>query len=442
MRLTPGTQAGAILAATALLAAGCSAGADSADGPGDAPDPTGPVELTFWTWAPNIEKVVDLWNADNPDIQVVVNKQDGGDPAVTKLLTAIEAGSGAPDIMQAEYQKIPQLVSNDAVADISGQLSDDTPGHFADGVWNAVTLGTDAVYAVPQDSGPMQFYYRADIFEKYNLDVPATWDEYAEVAMMLHEQDPDKYLGTFSANDAGWFVGLTQQAGASWYGIEGDAWAVDIDSPEVTRVAEYWGGLVEDGVIDNKPMYTPEWNQGLNDGTQVGWLSAIWAPGVLEGNAPDTAGKWEMAPMPQWDENAEATGAWGGSATAVTSQSEHPEQAAKFIEWMNTDPVAVQALVDESGLYPADIPGSEDALAEPPAFFSNQENFYEIAAQTAQTTQPFTYGPNINVAYSAYNDEFAKATEARSADAFVAAVEAMQQVTVDDLTNSGFDVAE
>ncbi|GAB4084686.1 extracellular solute-binding protein [Myceligenerans cantabricum] len=437
MSLTPGIKAGAALAATALLAAGCSGSPD------DTPaEPTGPVELTFWTWAPNIEEVVDLWNSENPDIQVVVNKQDGGDPAVTKLLTAIEAGSGAPDIMQAEYQKIPQLVSSEAVADLSGELGDDTAGHFAEGVWNAVTLGTDAVYAVPQDSGPMQFYYRADIFDDLGLEVPTTWEEYADVATELHEQDPDKYLGTFSANDAGWFAGLTQQAGASWYGIEGESWAVDIDGPEVTQVAEYWGGLVEDGVIDDKPMYTPEWNQGLNDGSQVGWLSAIWAPGVLEGNAPDTAGRWEMAPMPQWDADAPATGTWGGSATAVTSQSEYPAQATEFVEWMNTDPEAVQALVDLSGLYPADVPGSEDALTDPPEFFANQDDFYEVAAETAATTQPFTYGPNINVAYSAYNDEFAKATEAGTADAFVEAVDAMQRITVDDLVGAGFDVAE
>ena len=53
---------------------------------------------------PSMEEVVDIWNEANPDIQVTVNKQDGGDAAVTKLLTAIKAGSGAPDIMQAEYQ--------------------------------------------------------------------------------------------------------------------------------------------------------------------------------------------------------------------------------------------------------------------------------------------------------------------------------------------------
>src|SRR5699024_2325578 len=44
-----------------------------------------PIELTFWTWAPGIEDVVDLWNQQNPDVQVVVSRQDAGDAAVTKI---------------------------------------------------------------------------------------------------------------------------------------------------------------------------------------------------------------------------------------------------------------------------------------------------------------------------------------------------------------------
>lgn len=437
MRLSTGTTAAALVAATALLVSACSGGGETAD-----PAADGPVELTFWTWAPNMDKVVDLWNEQNPDVQVTVNKQDGGDPAVTKLLTAIKGGSGAPDVMQAEYQKIPTLVSADALADISGEIGDDVAGQFPEGVWNAVTLGSDAVYAIPQDSGPMQFYYRADVFEQLGLEVPTTWDEYAQVAEAIHTADPTTYLGTFSAADAGWFTGLAQQAGASWWGIDGDAWTVDVDDEATLQVADYWGGLVESGVIDNKPMYTPEWNAALNDGGQVGWLSAIWAPGVLEGNAPDTAGLWRMAPMPQWDPANPATGNWGGSATAVTSQSEHPAQAAEFVTWLNTSQEAVDALVDEAGIYPASTPAQAGALTEPPAFFADQADFWEIAAETAETAASFSYGPNVNVTYSAYNDEFGKATEARSRAAFTAAVEAMQTITVDDLKSSGFTVAE
>ncbi|MFJ4108797.1 ABC transporter substrate-binding protein [Oerskovia enterophila] len=437
MRLSTGTKAAAIIASAALLMTACSSGG----GGSDAPAADGPVELTFWTWAPNVDKVVETWNAANPDIQVTVNKQDGGDPAITKLLTAVKAGSGAPDIMQTEYQKIPTLVSADALADISGEVAD-LADQFPEGVWNDVTLGSDAVYAVPQDSGPMQFYYRADIFEQLGLTVPTTWDEYAATAAALQAADPTKYLGTFSATDAGWFTGLSQQAGASWWGIDGDAWTVAVDDEATLKVADYWGGLVESGVIDNKPMYTPEWNAALNNGTQIGWLSAIWAPGVLEGNAPDTAGLWKMAPMPQWDAAKPATGNWGGSATAVTSQSKHPAEAAQFITWLNSSQEGVDLLVDQTGIYPANIPASAEALSEPPTFFANQPDFYEIAAQTAKTAGSFTYGPNVNVTYSAYNDEFGKATEAKSQAAFTAAVEAMQKVTLEDLKSSGFNVKE
>ncbi|HEY0217251.1 MAG TPA: sugar ABC transporter substrate-binding protein [Cellulomonas sp.] len=439
MRLHTPIRVAALVATAALLATGCSSGSGGSDddGTGD-----GPVELTFWTWAPGMDEVVAEWNAANPDIQVTVNKQDGGDPAVTKLLTAIKAGSGAPDLMQTEYQKIPTLVSSDALADISDVLPDGIADHYAAGTWEAVTLGSDAVYGLPQDSGPMELYYRTDIFEQYGLSVPTTWDEYADVAAQLHAADPTKYLGTFSATDAGWFTGLAQQAGASWWGIDGDSWSVDIDAEPTQRVAEYWGGLVESGVIDNKPMYTPEWNAALNDGSQAGWISAIWAPGVLEGNAADTAGKWAMAPLPQWEAGDDATGNWGGSATSVTSQSEHPEEAAEFIAWMNSSQEGVSSLVTNGALYPADIPAQAEALTEPPAFFSQQSDFYSLAADISATVQPFTYGPNVNVAYSAYNDEFAKAAEAKTTTAFLAAVTAMQEATVADLKDSGFSVAE
>lgn len=435
MRTAFRTGTAAAMVITALIATGCSAGADASGDSGE------PVKLTYWAWAPNLDKVVDIWNEANPDIQVTVAKQDGGDPAITKLLTAIQAGSGAPDLIQAEYQKIPTLVASDALADMADSVGDDVAEEFPDAVWDSVTLGGDAVYAIPQDTGPMMFYYRDDIFTELGLTVPSTWEEYAETARALRAADPTKFLGTFSANDAGWFAGLSQQAEAEWWSVDGEAWAVGIDEKPTQTVAEYWGELVAEGVIDNKPMYTPEWNAGLNDGTQVGWLGAVWGPGVLQGNAPDTAGRWKAATLPTWGGEA-SNGNWGGSSTAVTSQTEHVEAATAFATWLNTDPQAVAALVEQTGIYPAATEAAATVLTEAPDFFSNQPDFYDVAADAAEAVAPFTYGPNVNVAFSAYNDEFAKAAEAKSVDAFRDAVSAMQKITVDDLKSNGFTVAE
>ncbi|MER7900228.1 extracellular solute-binding protein [Streptomyces sp. NPDC096046] len=427
------TAVAVALGATALAACG--------SGNGDSETESGPVSLTYWTWTPGMDKVVDLWNkgpGKKNRITVTVKKQASGDTLVTKILTAHKAGK-APDLVQAEYQALPTLVSNDALADISGDVGD-AKSSFADGVWQQTTLGTDAVYAVPQDIGPMMFYYRADLFEKYGLAVPTTWDEFARTARELKKAAPDKDLTTFSAGDSGLFAGLAQQAGAKWWTTSGDQWKVSINDAATRKVAKFWGALVKEGAIDNQPMYTPAWNKALNTGKQIAWVSAVWAPGTLTTAAPDTKGKWAMAPLPQWSASENRTGSWGGSSTGVTTDSEHREAAAEFATWLNTDGEALNALAKESGIYPAATNAqTSGAFLKPPAYFSHQADFYKKAAGIAETTAPSAWGPNVNVAYTAFKDAFGAAAKNKSD--FVTALHTMQDDTVADLKKQGFGVA-
>ena len=66
------------LGATVLAACGSS----SDDGEAQ----SGPVSLTYWTWAPGMDKVVDLWNkgpGKKEQITVTVKKQASCDTLVT-----------------------------------------------------------------------------------------------------------------------------------------------------------------------------------------------------------------------------------------------------------------------------------------------------------------------------------------------------------------------
>jgi len=431
--------------ASALLAAGCSSGTGSNGSSGTATNSTKSSEkvaLTFWSWVPNIDKVVDVWNKQNPNIQVHYFKVAQGDPAVTKLLTAIKGGSGAPDVTLAEFQTIPELVVSNAVLDISSYVPADVKGKFSEGDWTAATLGGKAVYGIPEDTGPMELYYRKDVFAKLGLAVPKTWDEYAAAAKTIHAANPKQYLGTFSSADAGEFAGLTQQAGASWWGTSGTSWKVNINSDASKKVAGFWGGLVQSGVIANQPQYTPQWNTDLNNGTQVGWISAAWAAGVLAGNAQDTAGKWAMAPLPQWDPSSPATGDWGGSVNAVTTQTKHPAEAAKFVIWLDASVDGVKGLVQQGGVFPSDTADVGKLFDVPPPFFSNQPDFYKQLVDISKTVNPFTYGPNVNAAYSSFNDEFGKAAQSKKQADFLTALDTMQATTVADLTQKGFKVVK
>lgn len=437
-RLTT-TVVGSLLAVSLLAA--CSSGGGASDEPSAGAaggDPDAPAELAFWTWTTNMDQVVEIWNEENPEQQVTVDSQAQGDEAITRLLTAAQAGE-APCLMHTEYQALPVLVSNGVAADITADV-EAIRGEFPEGAWGLTSFG-EQTFAVPQDVGPMMMYYREDLFAELGLDVPTTWEQFAEVAAQVREADPTKYLTTFSAGDPGWFAGLSQQAGADWWGNEGEAWQVNIEDDATTQVAEFWGGMVGDDLIDDQPMYTPEWNAAMNDGTLLAWPSAVWGAGVLEGVAPDTAGSWRAVPMPQWTEGEEVTGFWGGSGTAISEDCEDKAQAMKFVTWLNTSPEALEALVTQSGIYPAATAGqSGEALEQPPAMLPNQPDFYAQASEIADTARGFTWGPNVNVTYSTYVDSFQAAIEGGTP--FTDALTTMQEATVSDLETQGFEVVE
>src|SRR5699024_6679687 len=119
----------------------------------------------------------------------------------------------------------------------------------------------------------------------------------------------------------------------------------------------------------------------LNADQMLSWPSAVWAPSVLESVAADTAGGWELAPLPQWTPGESAVAYQGGSALIVSTNSEHPQEAAAFAAWMNASEEGNDLLVNTQSLYPASIVGQELTIGDdPPALMPQQSDFYEVAA--------------------------------------------------------------
>lgn len=436
-------------AATALAAllAGCGGGApapsSSATGqPTSTPSttaPAAPVTLDLWSWDPNLDKIVDVWNKENPDIQVKISDNStGGEELVAKILTAHSSGDAA-DIVKVEYQQLPSLIAGGAAADISSYVPDAaskfTPGAFAQVNFDGKT------YGLPQDFAPLVFFYREDILKKHGIKVPTTWDEYAKAARDLHKADPKVWLGTFSAADSGWFTGLAQQAGANWWSVSNNTWNVKINDDASKKVADYWQGLIGEGVIKGDPFWTPQWNTEMNDGTLAGWISGAWAPAQLPTIAPDGAGKWKMTSLPAWTAGDKTTGIWGGSAYAVTTDSKYPEQAAKFVNWLNTSDEALSMQINTINVFPSALSGQQlPDLATPPAFMKNQTDYYKLTAEIAQSARSFDiWGPNATVMDAAYQDGFKKAIQDKGS--FSAALDSMQTSVVDDMRKKGFTLA-
>ena len=130
------------------------------------------------------------------------------------MVAAVKAGN-APDIGQVEFDYLPNFVSQGVVQDISSYVPE-AKAKFPSGLWSLVSPDGKADYAIPQDAGPMAFYYRKDVFAAAGITTPpATWADFAADAAKIHAHDPNEYIANFPTGNADWFAGLVWQAGGT-----------------------------------------------------------------------------------------------------------------------------------------------------------------------------------------------------------------------------------
>ncbi len=398
----------ALLTAAAVALTGCSAGSSTKDSATAACAPSkGKVDLSFTTWIPGMEAAVAVWNKANPNIQVKVQTGPNGNGGTYQnFFNQLKAGN-APDLGQIEYDALPNFRVQDGLTNLAscaGVL--DAKKDFVDWTWSQVNFGDEkAVYAIPQDAGPMALFYRADLFAANNIAIPTTWAEFTTAAEKIRKTGG--YITNFSQTDINQFAGLVWQAGGKWFKNDGTNWTVDLTDPTTAKVAAYWQDLIDRDLVSTNPPWTDEWNNAYNTGSDWTWNSAAWGANSIASGAPATAGKWAVAPSPQWKAGDKAAGNWGGSSTAVFTDSKHPYEAAKFALWLNTSAEALTMLNKTANLYPAAKSGLElPALKEGVAFYGDQPIYDVFAKASAQVSPDFIWGPTMTQTYNDVSDGF------------------------------------
>lgn len=366
-------------------------------------------ELTYWTWTPSGEDQAAAFMKAYPNVKVNVVNAGTNTEEYTKLQNAIKAGSGAPDVAQIEYYAMPQFSMTDSLLDLSeygfGELED----QYTPGPWGAVTEG-DAVYGLPQDSGPMALFYNEAIFKAAGIDeAPTTWEEFAEDAKKIHEWDDSVYI-TNDSGDAGFTTSMIWQAGGHPFTTtDGTNVTIDFSDEGTQEFTSMWDQLIKDDLISPIAGWSNEWFQGLNQGKIASLITGAWMPGNLISGVEDTAGDWRVAPMPTYDGTA-ANAENGGSAQAVIKQTENPELAAAFLKWLNNSEESIDIFL-ESGGFPSTTADLEDEefLADAPEYFGGQK-INEVLAQGATDVLPdWEYLPYQVYANSIYGDTVGKA---------------------------------
>jgi multiple sugar transport system substrate-binding protein len=426
--------AAAAAAAAALTLAGCgSSGSGSAQH-----SATGPVNLSFWGWAPGYAQSVALWNKSHPDVHVTYETiPSGSKGGYTKLLTAVQAGN-APCLAQVGYETLPSFAAAGALQDVTQYLSADQ-GQFAGWTWNQVTID-GKTYGTPVDVAPMALLYNKTLFARYGVTKPpATWADYAADAAKIHQADPSVSIG-YLGNDAYNYAGLDWQASAGWFGTTSDAWQVNIDSAAGQKVASYWQGLVAQHLLSDDQSYSATLYKDMADGKVLSDVNAVWDAPILASSDKGQSGQWAVAPMPVWNASAPSYGNDGGSSTAVLKGCADPQQAAEFADWMSTDTQSVTNLINVTGIYPAASSAlSNSALSAPDAFYGNQVIYDVFKSEMPDIATSWQWGPTMTQTSTDLGNDLGEVES--GSQTMTGMLADVQTKTVAELKSQGMSVA-
>jgi multiple sugar transport system substrate-binding protein len=416
-----------------LLASACGGGEGATDD-----QPGGPVTLTYWAWGPSDQLVVDTWNATHPNIQVKLEKIPAGNKGgYAKMHAAVQANN-APDLATVEFQMIPSFAAGQELVNLAEHGVDRYKSQFADWQWNQSVLG-DGVYALPKASGPIALFYRKDVFDQLGLAAPATWADFEAAARKIRTSGGDRYIAAFPPGNAAWFSSLAWQAGAKWFGVNGNDWTVDLDDPNTLKVADYWQKLITDKLVKVEPDFAEGWYKDLQEGKVLAWPSAIWGGVTLEQQVKSTAGKWAIAPIPQWEAGRFVSANYGGATTAVLRGSKHPKQAMEFAAFVGGSPEGAEIQAQNYNWPPRTDLATNKNLNKPLPFFGNQPLGPVFSQSDGSVDKSWQWIPTIDGTYQAIADGFQRAVAGNGT--LADAIRAADQKTVADLKAKGFTVA-
>ncbi|WP_022873499.1 ABC transporter substrate-binding protein [Nesterenkonia alba] len=359
-------------------------------------------ELLLWGWTGVYEDIAEAYMEENPEVTVEVQNVGTNEDQYTALQNAVAAGSGIPDLAQIEYYAIPQFAIADSLADLSELGAEDLEGTYTPGPWDSVTM-EGGIWGLPIDSGPMAFFYNAALLEEHGIEVPETWEDFAQAARDLNEADPDVYLAA-DTGDAGFATSMIWQSGGRPYQVDGTSVSIDFSEPETQRWAELWNELIEDEVLAPITAWSDEWYQGMANGTIASLTTGAWMGSNLQSGVEEGHGDWRVAPMPQWEGEEFTTAENGGSSIAIMEDSDNKELAYDFLQFASNGGGA--DLARDQGVFPATVERleDEDYLNEEVEYFGDQQVYQVLAESADSVAEGRQYLPFHVHAISIFND--------------------------------------
>ncbi len=209
----------------------------------------------------------------------------------------------------------------------------------------------DGCYAIPDTQGFDVMFYRTDILDELNIEVPTTWDEFKNAMGILQRNNMNVYL-PYAKNTLSAYPTLLLQKGGSIY--TEDKTSTAFRTPEGIAAFTEWTDYYTKYSLDQEANFM----QKFRVGTMPLGITSYSSYLTYKQAAPEINGKWKIATVPgtvQEDGTVNNVVSGSGSACAIMATSEEKEAAWEFVKWWTSADTQyrysaeVEAILGETG---------------------------------------------------------------------------------------------
>jgi len=318
------------------------------------------LKITWWGSQARHEqtiKVIELYEKLNPNVHIVYEFA-GWNDYWTKL-TTMAAGGQLPDVMQQDYARLAEWQSKNLLYPLDDFIKNKVIN--TDNVADALLASgriDGKLYAINLGSNSQAFILDTDAFKKAGIPLPDpkwTWADFEKIATALHDK-----LGIYGGpigldNEQLWkslYLGLGQWA----YSKDGKSLGYTDDAPFVAYL-QMVVRLAKAGVIAPKQEQISAYADANNPELQPivtgkGAMAYMWSnqPFAMV-KAAGEGRHFTLVELPRPVKNGASSNYLKASMYfSVTSQSKHPEEAAKFIDFFTNNVDANKIMMAERGV--------------------------------------------------------------------------------------------
>ena len=307
------------------------------------------------------------WEQKNPGVKVKVISRAYADHH-TAMTTSLATSSDLPDVMAIEYGYLGRFAQSGGLVNLT-KMDPRLDQQLKSLVPYAVAQGTFEGFgqvAMPTDIGPGALFYRKDLLDACGAserDLISSWEGYLKTgdcikaktgaALMPHARDIKDIV-----------IRAGVKAGEGVY-FDANGKSVVGTAPRFRQAFELAKQVRERGLDAKINAWSNEWGEAFKRGTVASQMMGAWLGGHLANwLAPDTAGKWRSANLPN-----QAYASWGGTFYAVPQKAENKKEAWALIQYLTQDVAQQQAALEKFNAFPALVQAQEGASFNAPIAF-------------------------------------------------------------------------